>query len=376
MSPFPMLPYVRFQLLYVALSGCLALGAWWLAGRAGARARWLPVRLILAGAMFLCVSLAITPLGGFGVIALLFYALALWWPLAVIVQAVRPTGERRRIGWLPLVASLAVMATGLYASLIEPNRLQLARSELSFETWPADAPALRVVHVSDLQTVGTCERERRAARMINALEPDLIVFSGDYVAGPFDNPQPAIDAARAFFGALRAPLGIVCVSGHSESDTNRREVLRGIEGVHYLNNEELELELSQGRRLRIVGLTPHHPAEVALRQEPGLLTLVASHMPDVTRRLEGCGVDLHLAGHTHGGQVVVPGFGPPITLSLLPRRYARGLHRFGDHWLNVTPGIGMEGHHAPRIRFLCPPQIDFLELRGSGEPGMTHVSAE
>jgi hypothetical protein len=371
-----MLPYVRFQLLYVALSGCMALGTWWLAGRVGARARWLPLRLALAATMFTCVSLSIGPLGGFGVIALLFYALALWWPLVVIVQAVRPSGERRRIDWLPLAASLVAMGIGLYGMLIEPNRMQLVQSELSFEAWPADAPALRVVHISDLQTVGTCERERRAARTINGLEPDLIVFSGDYVAGPFDNPQPAIDAARAFFGALRAPLGIVCVSGHSESDENRRAVLRGIEGVHYLNNEELELELPGKRRLRIVGLTPHHPVEVDLRREPGLLTLVASHMPDVTRRLEGCGVDLHLAGHTHGGQVIVPGFGPPITLSNLPRRFARGLHRFGDHWLNVTPGIGMEGHHAPRIRFLCPPQIDFLELKGSGGPNLAHASAE
>ena len=366
MSPFPMLPYVRFQLLYVALSGCMALGAWWLAGRAGPLSRFLPVRLALAGTMFTCASVAITPLGGFGVIALLFYALVLWWPLAVIVPAVRPSGKRQGIDWLPLAASLGVMAIGLYAMLIEPNRLQLVRNQLSFEAWPADAPPLRVVHISDLQTVGTCERERRAAQMINELEPDLIVFSGDYVAGPFDDPGPAIAAARAFLGALRAPLGIVCVSGHSESDKNRREVFRGLEGVHYLNNEELELELPGERRLRIVGLTPHHPTEIVPRSEPGLVTLVASHMPDVTRRLEGQGIDLHLAGHTHGGQVVVPGFGPPITLSNLPRRFARGLHRYGDHWLNVTPGIGMEGHHAPRIRFWCPPQIDFLELRGSG----------
>jgi predicted MPP superfamily phosphohydrolase len=57
-----------------------------------------------------------------------------------------------------------------------------------------------------------------------------------------------------------------------------------------------------------------------------------------------------------------------MTLSQLPREYARGLHRFGDHWLNVNPGIGMEGHHAPRIRFLCPPQIDLILLEGSGPP--------
>ena len=98
------------------------------------------------------------------------------------------------------------------------------------------------------------------------------------------------------------------------------------------------------------------------------MTLVASHVPDVTLELEGRGVDLHLAGHTHGGQVALPLYGAPYTLSRLHRRYAKGLHRYGDRWLNVNPGIGMEGNHSPRIRFLCPPQIDLLRLGGGGRP--------
>ena len=85
-------------------------------------------------------------------------------------------------------------------------------------------------------------------------------------------------------------------------------------------------------------------------------------MPDVSDRLDGLGIDLHLAGHTHGGQIVVPLYGPPVTLSSLPRRYARGLHPFGDHLINVAAGIGMEGNHAPRIRFLCPPEICVIEI--------------
>ena len=78
-------------------------------------------------------------------------------------------------------------------------------------------------------------------------------------------------------------------------------------------------------------------------------------------------IDLHLAGHTHGGQIVVPGFGPPLTLSKLPREYARGLNRWKEHWINVTSGIGMEGHHAPRIRFQCPPEVVLISLGGGRE---------
>jgi predicted MPP superfamily phosphohydrolase len=99
------------------------------------------------------------------------------------------------------------------------------------------------------------------------------------------------------------------------------------------------------------------------------VTLVVSHVPDLSRQLDGLGVDLHLAGHTHGGQLVIPGFGPPIILSDLPRKYAKGLHELGDHWINVTPGIGMEGNHAPRMRFFCPPEIHLLELSGGEDSG-------
>jgi predicted MPP superfamily phosphohydrolase len=56
----------------------------------------------------------------------------------------------------------------------------------------------------------------------------------------------------------------------------------------------------------------------------------------------------------------------PNPLSAIPRSFARGLHGFGDHFIHVSPGIGMEGNHAPQIRFACPPEIDLLLLRGGG----------
>ena len=68
-------------------------------------------------------------------------------------------------------------------------------------------------------------------------------------------------------------------------------------------------------------------------------------------------------------KIVLPLLGPPMTLSDLPRSHARGLHRLGDHWLHVSAGIGMEGNHAPRVRFLCPPSIDLLVLSGAAQRG-------
>jgi predicted MPP superfamily phosphohydrolase len=234
--------------------------------------------------------------------------------------------------------------------------------------WSVGGVPVRVVHVSDLQTVGPCERNRRAVELINELEPDLVVVTGDFVAGPFGEPEPLIEEARLFLGSLRAPLGVVVVEGHSDLAWIRTRIFEGL-GLTHLTNETVLLEVGEGRRLRIFGVPVHDPDLTVLEPwiEPGLVTLVASHMPDLSYDLDGKGVDLHLAGHTHGGQVALPFIGAPFTLSALPRKYARGLHEIGDHRIHVNAGIGMEGNHAPRIRFACPPQIDLLLLQGTGE---------
>jgi predicted MPP superfamily phosphohydrolase len=70
-----------------------------------------------------------------------------------------------------------------------------------------------------------------------------------------------------------------------------------------------------------------------------------------------------LAGHTHGGQVVLPFIGPLRTATRLPRRYAGDLHDFTGTPLHVTRGVGMERDFAPQVRFLCPPEICVLDVR-------------
>jgi predicted MPP superfamily phosphohydrolase len=300
----------------------------------------------------------------FASVALGFYAAAIWVPALWLVRLMRARKLDAAIASLSLVA----IALGQYALWIEPDRLVTSTYTLEFPRWPRGEAPLRVVHISDLQTVGACAREREAAQLVNAMRPDLIVFTGDYVAGPFFDAEPGIAAARAFLAELARPrYGIVCVAGHSEPERVRERVFAGLD-VRYLRNEMLELELDGGRKLRLFGartqgcdLTP-----LERRVEPGLVTLVASHEPDLSWELEGRGVDLHLAGHTHGGQIALPFLGPPMLLSELPRRFARGLHAFGDHLIHVNPGVGMEGNHAPRIRFLCPPEVDLLLLGGGG----------
>jgi predicted MPP superfamily phosphohydrolase len=93
-----------------------------------------------------------------------------------------------------------------------------------------------------------------------------------------------------------------------------------------------------------------------------LTSLAGTHAPDFVDALP-VKVDLVLAGHTHGGQVVIPFFGPPVTASRLPRKFAGDLHDFRGIPLHVSRGVGMERAFSPPVRFFCPPEICVLDVR-------------
>ena len=351
-----MLPYHLLQAVYAGLSGVLTLFLWRASARLAGRDR-----LLVRGG---------TTLAGIGASAFCLYGLikALSEPIALLLSAAVRSPSAPLASRAGSVAfSLLAPAVALYALLVEPDRLQVREERVPIPEWPAGSQPVRIAHLSDLQTVGSCERERRALVEVARARPDLIVVTGDYVAGPFFDTRPAEADARAFLASLCRIAPTVVVAGHSEAESVRERVFQGL-GLLYLEDAARAFDFGGGRRLRVVGLDPFKP-DLRLPREPRApdeALVVATHPPDLTTRLEGMGVDLHLAGHTHGGQVVIPFLGPPITLTRLPGRYARGLFRMGDHWLNVCAGLGMEGNHAPRIRLFCPPEICILSLEGSG----------
>lgn len=95
------------------------------------------------------------------------------------------------------------------------------------------------------------------------------------------------------------------------------------------------------------------------------VNILLGHAPDYILSLGHLSIDLCLAGHTHGGQVRIPFFGPPITLSRVPREWARGMHEVGNTRINVSAGVGSEHMmDLPAIRFNCPTEISVIELSG------------
>ena len=125
--------------------------------------------------------------------------------------------------------------------------------------------------------------------------------------------------------------------------------------------------------MALLGLDCSHDQETDAEQLESLITqapagayrVLLYHSPDLMPAAPQFGIDLYLCGHTHGGQVRLPGYGALITSSRLGKQYEMGHYRTNDTHLYVSRGIGMEGMGAPRIRFLCPPEIVLVSFAGT-----------
>jgi predicted MPP superfamily phosphohydrolase len=280
-------------------------------------------------------------------------------------------GRRWAPGALLLLGGLAMDAVYVHARHVEPFDLQIRRHEIVTDRLPRSGGRLKVIVLADLQTDEIGAYERSVFEEIDAERADLILLAGDYL-----HIGHAPDYARerkklvALLRSLRHEprYGIYAVKGDTEPSG---DVLKG-SGVPMLQDQTVRPPDSM---LQIVGLsyraTFEPVGEHVLEQVRrfGGFSIVFGHRPNFMEPLVEHGSDvgfLCVSGHTHGGQVVIPGFGPPATSSPLPRSHAGGLHRCGEAWVVVSRGVGMERGVAPRIRFLCPPELVVVEIEGIG----------
>ncbi|MFJ6165869.1 metallophosphoesterase [Micromonospora orduensis] len=293
---------------------------------------------------------------------------------------------RKRTLFRLAAGTAAVGATTLaYASLIERNMFTLRRYDVP--VLPADAEPLRVLHLSDLHMMPNQARKQGWVASLAALDPDLVVVTGDSMAHPDAVPgvlralQPLLDYPGAFVFGSNDYTGPVVKNPFTYFLPDReytegvdlpyeelRQVFTGA-GWADLNNARTSLKAG-GRELDLVGVDdPHidrddYPAVSGRVSSTADLSIAVTHSPEprVLDQMAADGFGLLLAGHTHGGQVCVPGYGALVTNCGLPRSMARGLHRWpgSDSWLHVSAGLGT--HPTAPIRFACPPEASILTL--------------
>jgi predicted MPP superfamily phosphohydrolase len=288
-----------------------------------------------------------------------------------------------------IALSAGVAAAGglslAYASLVERNLFTLRRFDVPI--LEPDAEPLRILHISDLHMMPD---QRRKQNWVNALigaDPDLVVVTGDNMANP--NSVPGV--LRALDPFLSVPGVFVFGSNDYRGPIFKnplryllpdREYRQGAElpaddlraafvdaGWADLNNARTILKAG-GRSVELVGVDDPHVdlddyESVAGPVSSGAdLHIGVTHTPAkrVLDPMAADGFSLLLAGHTHGGQVCVPGYGALTTNCDLPHRMAKGLHRWpgSDAWLHVSAGLGT--HPTAPIRFACRPEASVLTL--------------
>ena len=282
------------------------------------------------------------------------------------------------LGW----AALAVLGAGAlcvaYGVLIE--RRWYRRRQYRLEVLPTGAQPLRVLHLSDLHFLRN--DRRKAAFLANVPAPDVAVLTGDVLGEP-----DAVERATAALRPVRGRLASYFVLGSNDYFAPRplnyanyfrqerrrrlgirgrgRDLVAGLEsdGWVHLKNARASVTVD-GTRLEVLGLDdPHierHDLRVAPRQDRDAFGVAVVHSPDPAPELAALGYELIVTGHTHGGQVRLPGIGALVTNSDIPTKLSMGLSRLGPTLMHVSPGLGTS-KFAP-FRFLCRPEVTELVL--------------
>jgi predicted MPP superfamily phosphohydrolase len=283
-----------------------------------------------------------------------------------------------------IAAFAALKLAGISYAAWEAHQYRLRR--FTVPVLEPGAEPLRVLHLSDMHLTPRLRGRVQWVQRLAALRPDLVVNTGDNLAH--------VDAVPTALEALDPLLDIpgVFVMGSNDyygpvwknparylmPDSGGRvfgpplpwEELRDAftaRGWLDLNNRSANLAV-RGQEISAVGTDDPHLGldryEAIERVEPtnGALRVGVTHAPylRVLDAMADDGVQLTLAGHTHGGQLCVPGLGALVTNCDLPVSQAKGLHERRDGWLHVSAGLGTSPT-AP-LRFACPPEATLLTL--------------
>ncbi len=289
-----------------------------------------------------------------------------------------------------LTAGVGLGAAGLaYATLVEPRWYALRRVRVPGVLREPAAGPLRVLHVSDVHLVAGQHHRTRFLASLSELDHHLVVVTGDLLGGvgterlaaramaPLTTggrPGLVVLGSNDLYGPVpKSPLAYLTrperrVHGTPLDTPALIDELARV-GYRTVRAEALTVDTPVGR-VAVGGMDDPHldPAvippvdRIRLSDPTAVLRLGLVHAPYLLAlgRLRAAGYDLLLSGHTHGGQLRIPGVGPLVANCDLPLSQARGLSRHDGGWLHVSAGLG-HSRYAP-VRFACRPEATLLEL--------------
>jgi len=271
------------------------------------------------------------------------------------------------------VFAAGTLALGEDTVLREPNQPKLVEVEIGLPRLPAAFDGFRIAQLSDFHfdEVFSVVPLRVAIEMVNRLKPDLVVLTGDFVTGSYWTPRRAdrrsawlAEPCAKLLSTLRSRHGSLAVLGNHDVITDARFVTESLQshGIPVLRNASQALE-KDGARLWICGLDSLDGSPDLERAMSGVgkdeAAILLVHEPDYADTASRYPLDLQLSGHSHGGQIWLPGIGAPW----LPeggRKYPRGQYRVGQMPLYTNIGLGTI--RLP-VRLNCPPEVTLVTLR-------------
>lgn len=259
------------------------------------------------------------------------------------------------------------VAIVLYTEGVEPNRVILEEETVSVCGLHPDLDGLRIIQFTDFHSTSIGPREKAAFGLAENLHPDLVVFTGDLCTYP--NLARSLAAKMV---DLQAPLGSFFIMGNAEYDGDADAIVRAVSeaGMIVLRNEVRLLKKDRGQ-LWVIGVddpsTGRSFLEGALlrlgddRTTPRLLL---AHFPTVFSQATHWGIDVVLSGHTHGGQIRLPGLkGAWSSGSKELDKYMRGNFQSGCTWMHVSRGLGTS---IIPVRIGSPPEVTLIILEQGG----------
>ena len=295
-------------------------------------------------------------------IALVYYLALSWCTDRVFHRTPRTRFARffqSRIAGAVLLGCAALgMLCIAYGFFVEPYGLTVTTYRIETSKIPR-GEQVRVVQLADLHVRGNGSRERELPELVRSLEPDLIVYTGDFfgIRGVEANVVQLLKSWSVPQYACRGNLDVM-------GDFNG--VLREA-GVKALGNARDTIAI-RGARLTLAGFAgyPGDRTPDVLKELPrDTLNIVLCHYPGGFPATWGTAADLMLAGHIHGGQIRLPWYGALMTLDPSGKRWEYGLYEEHCVKLIVSRGIGCEPH-VPEVRFLCPPEVVVVDIVGVG----------
>jgi uncharacterized protein len=285
--------------------------------------------------------------------------------------------SRRQFGKLALKTGAGMALLGaLDGFIIEPHfRMAAERIDIKLARLPAEFDGFRIAQLTDIHFGPNVGRKQvqKCIQMVRSFNPDLVVLTGDFVTHSMFSSNRKAEAkmaepcADALIEFKEAPQ--IAILGNHDHWTDAGIVHGALaeRGITVLRNASTPVERG-GKRLWIAGVEDAYEGEANLsaaiaRIPADEATILLAHEPDYADFVSHSEVDLQLSGHSHGGQVSIPGIGPLI-LPRLGRKYHTGHYCIGPLQLYTSRGVGVIN---PPVRFNCPPEVTLITLKSGPE---------